>query len=75
MDTQQVKATHVSGTPQTHQITLYTLEAKTSHRISEAKRHKASTEKLDGVGPVDNRPSTDQLHRFVKKKIHVTPDT
>ena len=21
--------------------------------------------KLDGVGPVDNRPSTDQLHRFV----------
>ena len=21
--------------------------------------------KLDGVGPVDNRPSTDQLHHFV----------
>ena len=33
--------------------------------------------KLDGVGPVDNRPSTDKLHRFVqKKKIgHVTCDT
>ena len=26
-----------------------------------------SVEKLDGVGPVDNRPSTDKLHQFVKK--------
>ena len=24
--------------------------------------------KLDGVGPVDNRPSTDKLDPFVKKK-------
>ena len=24
--------------------------------------------KLDRVGPVDNRPSTDKLHYFVKKK-------
>ena len=24
--------------------------------------------KLDGVGPVDNRPSTDKLHPFVRKK-------
>ena len=36
--------------------------------------------KLDGVGPVDNRPSTDKLHHFVKKKMtcdmgHVTCDT
>ena len=23
--------------------------------------------KLDGVGPVDNRPSTDKLYHFVKK--------
>ena len=23
--------------------------------------------KKDGVGPVDNRPSTDTLHHFVKK--------
>ena len=33
--------------------------------------------KLDGVGPVDNRPSTDKLHQFVQKKIimwHVTCD-
>ena len=31
--------------------------------------------KLDGVGPVDNRPSTDMLHEIVKKKkIHVTHD-
>ena len=24
--------------------------------------------KLDGVGPVDKRPSTDELHHFVRKK-------
>ena len=24
--------------------------------------------KLDGVGPVDNRPSTDKLHQIVTKK-------
>ena len=27
---------------------------------------------LDGVGPVDNRPSTDQLHHFVKKNLSIT---
>ena len=33
------------------------------------------TKKLDGVGPVDNRPSTAKLHQFVKKKmLHVTCD-
>ena len=36
--------------------------------------------KLDGVGPVDNTPSTDKLHHFVKKKKncdmwYVTCDT
>ena len=34
--------------------------------------------KLDGVGPVDNRPSTGKLHHFLKKKkiiIIVTRDT
>ena len=40
--------------------------------------------KLDGVGPVDKRPSTDKLHHIVKKKKnkkmtcdmwHVTRDT
>ena len=36
--------------------------------------------KLDGVGPVDNKPSTDKLHNFVKKQTkkhdiwHVTHD-
>ena len=30
--------------------------------------------KLDGVGPVDNRPSTDKLHHFVRRK-KVTCDT
>ena len=37
-----------------------------------------SLEKLDGVGPVENRPSTDKLHHIVKKKkniyIHMTCD-
>ena len=42
-------------------------------------------DKLDGVGPVDNRPSTKKLHHFVRKKKrkkivtcdtwHVTCDT
>ena len=27
--------------------------------------------KIDGVGPVDNRPSTDKLHHFVRKKIKI----
>ena len=41
--------------------------------------------KLDGVGPVNNRPSTDELHHFVRKKnknnnltcdsLQGTPDT
>ena len=34
--------------------------------------------KLDGTGLVDNRPSTDYLHLFVKtnkKQWHLTPDT
>ena len=34
--------------------------------------------KLDGVGPVDNRPSTNKLHQIVqkkKKKKNVTCDT
>ena len=35
--------------------------------------------KLDGLGLVDNRPSTDKLNHFVKKKItcdtgHLTHD-
>ena len=29
---------------------------------------KMNTLKLDGVGPVDNRPSTDLLHHSVKKE-------
>ena len=40
------------------------------------------TLKLDGVGPVDNRPSTDKLNHFVQKKrkeknymYHLTRDT
>ena len=32
--------------------------------------------KIDGVGPVDNRPSTDQFHNLKKKKkCDMTPGT
>ena len=31
-------------------------------------RRKGSFSKLDGVGPVDNRPSSNELNQFVKKK-------
>ena len=34
--------------------------------------------KLDGVSPVDNRPSTNKLQKFVRKKeknLHMTCDT
>ena len=30
-------------------------------------RSKGWVKKLDGLGPVDNRPSTDKLHHFVQK--------
>ena len=44
--------------------------------------HNSYVLKLDGVGPVDNRTSTDKLHHFVRKNIkklkkymwHVTRD-
>ena len=34
-------------------------------------------QKLDGVGPIDNRPSTDKLHHFVRNFFffNVTRDT
>ena len=31
--------------------------------------------KLDGVGPVDNRPSTDKLHHFIPKNKNNKCDT
>ena len=37
---------------------------------------KKNIKKLDGVGPVDNRASTNQLSHFVKKYIlHMTHNT
>ena len=30
-----------------------------------------TTKKLDGVGPVDNRPSSNKLKNFVKKKKNI----
>ena len=33
--------------------------------------HHVDVIKLDGVGPVDNRHSTDKLHHFVERKIKI----
>ena len=33
-----------------------------------SREKKQGENELDGVGPVDNRPSTDKLHHFVRKK-------
>ena len=30
--------------------------------------------KLDGVGPVDNRPSTDEHHHFITQKVYIYID-
>ena len=36
---------------------------------------KVTVSKLDGVGPIDKRPSTDWLHHFVRKKEEEKNDT
>ena len=55
------------------------LESFTLQAIIQRKMEQITTldPKLDGVGHVDNRPSTDKLHHFVKKKKmwHLTCDT
>ena len=45
-------------------------QCKISDKAAEATKYTKYTlnKKLDGVGPVDNRPSTDKLHHFVPKK-------
>ena len=48
-----------SGNHESHEI-------NTSHALL---RNAVGDVELDGVGPVDNRPSTDKLHHFVKKNI------
>ena len=49
----------------------YSSDSRDSRDCSDSSINIDSTnndEKLDGVGPVDNRPSTDKLLHFVKKK-------
>ena len=36
--------------------------------LRKGSKNRIGRRKLDGEGPVDNRPSTDKLHHFVKKK-------
>ena len=38
------------------------------------KKKKILKSTLDGVGPVNKKPSTNYLHHFVKKKWHLTLD-
>ena len=55
-------------------IEIINLSSK--HRISKFEDIILVVFKLDGVGPVDNRPSTNKLHHFVQKKmLHLTRDT
>ena len=60
------------------QAYLWNTDYKFSPNNANIQVPKLNARKLDGVGPVDNRPSTDQLHHFVQKKIkkikNVTPD-
>ena len=47
--------------------------SRISEEMSGILRNLQEAKKLDGVGPVDNRPSTNKLHHFVRK-LHVTHD-
>ena len=58
-------------------LLIHSLNVSYSHnlvKISLRRRHSqtvknfASSHKLDGVSPVDNRPSTNKLHHIVQKK-------
>ena len=43
-------------------------KGKSEEKKKKKKLKKWNGKKLGGVGPVDNRPSTDNLHHFVRKK-------
>ena len=47
----------------------------TLHRIALHKIILPLALKLDRLGPIDNRPSPNSLHYFVKKMCSMTPDT
>ena len=46
------------------------LQAEISKYWVATRFNKKNIEKLDGVGPVDNRASINQLSHFVKKNIY-----
>ena len=59
-----------------------TKKAKTCIKVTKPCSSEENDKKLDGVGPVDNRPTTIRLHHFVQKKKkkksdmwHMTCDT
>jgi hypothetical protein len=43
-------------------------KGRRGRRGRKGRKNRIGRRKLDGVGPVDNRPSTDKLHHFVQKK-------
>ena len=49
-------------------LTLAKILTKTIVAYKTLRDIKSSRIKLDGVGPVDNRPSPTKLHHFVQKK-------
>ena len=46
----------------------YDLGSKVSSLELATRENTVEVKKLDGVGPVDNRPSTDKLHHVFQKK-------
>ena len=66
-------ATHIIG----HSFVgtnLISSQAVSYHKENYNGKLSSLNKKLDRVGPVYNRPSTDKLHHFVRKK-NVTCDT
>ena len=77
----KLKYLSVTETQANEELTSKKILAKVEHLNlfflsgRKKKRKKCNNQtKLDGVGPVDNGPSTDKLHHFVKKKENVTRD-
>ena len=50
------------------QLILVSFQENLAKYLKSVVKQKGCVSKLDGVGPVDNRPSTNKLHHFVQKK-------
>ena len=60
-------------TPYNKPEKVFALQSMLTNKVTRI--HIVTGHKLDGVGPVGNRPSTDKLHQFVQKnKTKMTCD-